>query len=285
VARRVRAQELLVGIEGLALLRHLYDGAEEEADRRLTEVRRLLDDTGLGDDETIAEADARTGYAVWSESYDEPGNPIVAIEEPAVWSLLDGLAPGRSLDAPCGTGRPARRLAELGHEVVGIDLTPEMLRHARLALPKSSFGQADLLALPFPAATFDLVVSGLAIAHVADLPGAVGELSRVLRPGGRLILTALHPFQAHLGWHAPFADASGQRGFVREHAHTHADYLTAFTAAGLAVRRCVEPELGEEQVRAKRRAFRHIPEAALAAYEGLPGVVVWDVERTSSDWP
>jgi hypothetical protein len=92
-------------------------------------------------------------------------------------------------------------------------------------------------------------------------------------------VSALHPFQAHLGWHAPFADAEGRRGFVREHSHTHADYLAAFRAAGLDVRDCVEPELAPEQVRTKRRAFRHIPEGTLAAYVGLPGALVWLVEK------
>jgi hypothetical protein len=101
----------------------------------------------------------------------------------------------------------------------------------------------------------------------------------VLRPGGRLIVSVLHPFQAHLGWHAPFEDADGERGFVREHAHTHADYLAAFRAAGLSLRDCVEPELTADQVRAKRRAYRHIPEASMQAYLGLPGVLVWDVEK------
>jgi hypothetical protein len=95
----------------------------------------------------------------------------------------------------------------------------------------------------------------------------------------RLLVSVLHPFQAHLGWHAPFADAGGKRSFVREHTHTHADYLTAFRSASLNVQGCVEPQLKADQVRDKRRAFRHIPEATMQAYLHLPGVLVWDVER------
>jgi hypothetical protein len=108
----------------------------------------------------------------------------------------------------------------------------------------------------------------------------VAELGRVLRPGGRLVASVLHPFQAYLGWQAPFADSAGRRGFVREHAHAHADYLAAFRTAGLNVRDCIEPELGAEHVEAKRRAFRHIPDATSEAYAGLPGVLVWDLEKT-----
>ncbi len=94
-----------------------------------------------------------------------------------------------------------------------------------------------------------------------------------------MVISVLHPFQAHLGWHAPFEDAESGRGFVREHPHTHADYFSAFAGAGLRVRGCLEPILGLDQVRAKRRAFRHIPDATAAAYLGLPGVLVWDLEK------
>jgi SAM-dependent methyltransferase len=279
MARHVRLSELLVGIEGLALLRHLYDGTDEAAEQRLAEVRGLLDDDAFSTPEFTNEADPRAGYREWSERYDEPGNPIIAIEEPVVWSLLDTFAPGRALDAACGTGRHARHLLELGHEVVGIDLTPEMLSRARANVAEASFMEADLRDIPAQNGYFDLVVCGLALAHLADLETGVAELARVLKPGGRLIVSVLHPFQAHLGWHAPFADAHGRRGFVREHTHTHSDYLAAFRSAHLHVQHCIEPTLTADQVGAKRRAFRHIPEATMAAYVGLPAVLVWSVDK------
>jgi SAM-dependent methyltransferase len=276
MARRVGLRELLVGVEGLALLRHLYDGTDHHAAERLAEVGRILDDDSLAGAEVMAEADARIGYATWSETYDEPGNPIIAIEEPAVWAILDRLRPGRALDAACGTGRHGRRLAEAGHEVVGVDLTREML--ARSGLPAGA--EADLRALPLAEARFNVAVCGLALAHIGDLDAAVAELARVVLPHGRLVISVLHPFQAHLGWHAPFEDATGRRGFVREHPHSHCDYLAAFHRAGLVLRDCVEPRLTAIEVKAKRRAFRHIPDAVLAAYEGLPGVLVWDTEKS-----
>jgi SAM-dependent methyltransferase len=275
----VRLRELLVGVEGLALLRHLYDGDEAIADRRLAEVRRLLDDDAFAVRELTTEADPLAGYRSWAESYDEPGNPIVSVEEPVLWSLVEPLAPGRALDAGCGTGRHARHLVELGHEVTGVDLTPEMLRRAAAAVPAATFVEADLRDIPAGDDQFDLVVCGLALAHLPDPDAALAEMARVLRPGGRLIVSVLHPFQAHLGWHAPFTDAHGRRGFVREHPHTHADYLAAFRSARLAVLDCREPALTADHVRAKRRAFRHIPEATIAAYAGLPGVLVWEVEK------
>lgn len=277
--RNIRLRELLIGVEGLALLRHLYDGSDDEADRRLAEVRRVLDDEAFAAHEPVSEADPVTGYRSWSERYDEPGNLIIALEEPVMWSVIDGLPPGRALDAACGTGRHARHLADRGHQVVGVDVSPEMLARARSRVPEATLIEADLQRIPAADAAFDLVISGLALAHLAELSTGVRELARVLRPGGRLVISVLHPLQALLGWHAPFEDALGRRRFVREHAHTHGDYLAAFIAADLAVRRCVEPPLAAEHVRAKRRAFRHVPDATVAAYAGLPGVLIWDLEK------
>ncbi|MCX4246489.1 class I SAM-dependent methyltransferase [Paraliomyxa miuraensis] len=279
MTRHVRLRELLIGVEGLALLRRLYDGTDDEAEQRIGEVRRILDDEAFARGEATGEADARAGYERWSSSYDEPGNPLIAIEQPVVWRLLESIEPGYALDLACGTGRHAGRLVELGHRVVGVDLTPQMLRKAQLNVPQASFLEGDLRAIPLPGGELDLVVCGLALAHVADLHGAMAELARVVRPGGIAILSVLHPFLAHLGWHAPFEDEHGRRRFVREHAHDHAAYLDAFRRAGLRVRDCVEPRLGVEQLRAKRRAFRHAPEATIAAYDGLPGALVWSVER------
>ncbi len=274
MTRNVTPRELLAGVEGLALLRNLYDGTDELAHERLQELRRVLDDPALSAAEATPEHDAASGYAIWSDSYDDPGNPVVAIEQAAVGELLAACPPGAALDAACGTGRHARRLVELGHTVAGIDLTPEMLERARRNVPEASFEVADLRALPFADASFQTAVCGLALAHLPELDAAIAELSRVLGAGGRLIISVLHPFQALLGWNAPFSGSDGSRGFVREHPHLHADYLAAFESAGLRVTRCVEPTITERELGAKRRAFRHIPEATRAAYLGLPAVLV-----------
>ena len=279
MSRHVRLRELLIGVEGLALLRGLYDGTDDDARRRLQEVHRLLDDDTFASVEDVTESDPRAGYQVWSHTYDQPGNPIIGLEEPAVRSLVDRLPPGRALDAACGTGRHSRYLVECGHEVVGFDIAPRMLTIARRAVPGATFYEADLRAIPEDDGQFALVVCGLALAHVAQLDQGAGELARVLAPGGHLVFSVLHPLQAFLGWHARFEDETGNRRFVREHPHTHAEYLATFQSAGLAVCHCVEPVLSLAEVAAKRRAFRHIPEATLAAYGGLPAVLVWDFEK------
>jgi SAM-dependent methyltransferase len=281
--RHVRLDELLIGTEGLALLRNLYDGSDAQALQRLAEVRSILAaDRATGDaGELIAEADPRAGYAAWAASYDEPGNPIVALEQPAVWGLIDRLPPRRALDAACGTGRHAARLVALGHEVEGVDLTPEMLATARMNVPDASLREADLRSIPSGDGAYDLVVCGLALAHLPEreLAGAVTELSRVLAPGGRLIVSILHPFLAALGWQAPFSGTDGRRGFAREYPHTQADYLAALGGAGLTLEELIEPRLTAAQTSAKRRASGKIPEATIQAYAGLPGVLVLEAAK------
>ena len=279
MTRNVSPREVLAGVEGLALLRNLYDGTDEAAAARLRELRGVLDDPALGSAEPTPEHDAASGYAIWSDSYDEPGNPVIAIEQAVVTEMLGAAPLGSALDAACGTGRHTRALVELGHAVSGIDLTPEMIDRARLNVPQASFVVGDLRELPFAQESFDTIVCGLALAHLPSHHPGIAELGRVLRPGGRLIISVLHPFQTLLGWNAPFSGADGSRGFVREHPHLHGDYLGALEAAGLRRTACVEPTIGEQELGAKRRAFRRIPDATRAAYLGLPAVLVLGADK------
>lgn len=279
MARTVDLRELLIGVEGLALLRHLYDGTDAAAAQRLDEVRRLLREPAPRPPEPVAELDARAGYDAWSGRYDDPGNLIIGLEEPAVWSLLERLPPGRALDAACGTGRHAAHLVQLGHQVAGFDVTRAMLEGVRRRGIDPALVEGDLRGIPFASGTFDIVVCGLALAHVGELRTASAELARVLSRRGRLIVSVLHPMQALLGWQAPFDDGAGRRRFVREHPHTHAEYLSSFREAGLDLVSCIEPALTRRELQLRRRVWPFIPEAALAAYEGMPAVLILELEK------
>ena len=107
-------------------------------------------------------------------------------------------APRRVLDLGCGPGVSSFVLAErLGPvaEVVGIDFSGEMIRRARCHhrthyrhLGNLRFEEADVLALPFAADTFDLAVGHSFLYLLPDRPKALREIHRVLAPGGRLVL-------------------------------------------------------------------------------------------------
>jgi demethylmenaquinone methyltransferase / 2-methoxy-6-polyprenyl-1,4-benzoquinol methylase len=107
--------------------------------------------------------------------------------------LLD-LAPGgrqvRALDLATGTGDIAFALTARGVDVVGLDVTLEMIELARAkSLGESGprFLVGDMLALPFGPSSFDLVTTGYGLRNVPDLTGAVEEIRRVLKPGGQLL--------------------------------------------------------------------------------------------------
>jgi demethylmenaquinone methyltransferase/2-methoxy-6-polyprenyl-1,4-benzoquinol methylase len=107
------------------------------------------------------------------------------------------LGPGDSaLDVCCGTGDLAielRRRVGRGGRVVGCDFSEPMLELARekadrLELSDVEFEWADALDLPYRDVSFDAVTVGFGVRNLADLEAGVAELSRVLRPGGRLVI-------------------------------------------------------------------------------------------------
>jgi ubiquinone/menaquinone biosynthesis C-methylase UbiE len=108
----------------------------------------------------------------------------------------------RVLDIACGTGEPAISLAALlagDGEVVGVDISPEPLKIAeeratQRGLSNATFQQADAHELPFPDNSFDCITSRLGIMFFADLPRALSEMRRVLKPEGRAILLVWGPF-------------------------------------------------------------------------------------------
>ena len=155
-----------------------------------------------------------------------------------------------------------------------------MLDRAAAKLPDADLRLGELDALPVGDGEVAGAVCALALSHLPELGPAIVELARVLRPGGRLIVSNPHPFAtAILGWRAVFVDADGRRSMIPEYPHLHGDYFAAFDAAGLVVRRLIEPRLGSEQ--AKARAKKHRAEAFEDALTGVPAVIVWEVERRS----
>jgi SAM-dependent methyltransferase len=117
-------------------------------------------------------------------------------DRPAVLSLLPPVEGKRALDAGCGPGVYAEWLAGQGAEVVGVDVCSRMVELARLRLgDRASVIEADLgRSLDFlPQASFDLVLSALALDYVRDWEAAFREFSRLLRDGGHLVFSAGHP--------------------------------------------------------------------------------------------
>lgn len=140
------------------------------------------------------QATSATVRAHWDEraaSYDREADRIerFLIGDGRDWVCSQ--ASGRTLEVAVGTGRNLGRYGP-DVELVGIDLSPGMLAVARRRADelgvRVDLREADAQALPFDDGAFDTVVSTLSLCSVPDLEQTIGELDRVLRPGGRLIL-------------------------------------------------------------------------------------------------
>ena len=98
------------------------------------------------------------------------------------------------LDAACGTGWLAGRLAESFGQVSGCDSSQELLSSAKTIWPRLEFQTADLeQPLPYPSDCFDFVILNMAAPDMKNLSAAFANLSCITKPGGRLIVTAPNP--------------------------------------------------------------------------------------------
>jgi SAM-dependent methyltransferase len=95
----------------------------------------------------------------------------------------------RVLDLGCGPGADSKVLREHSDHVIGLDLSPSMTRKAQAEVPAASFLVADGQTLPFPDNSFDAVWMRLVLVHTPDPAATMREIARVLKPGGRVVLT------------------------------------------------------------------------------------------------
>jgi SAM-dependent methyltransferase len=149
---------------------------------------------------TVARYD---GVAEWYDR--ELATSELGLSARRVVIRLLGPASGRLLDLGCGGGSHAVAFAELGWSVTGVDVSEEQLRLARGRGVDAVLGRAE--ELPFEDATFDAAVSMWTHTDVDDVPAALRELVRVLRPGAPFVYLGVHP--CFVGPHSLFVAAEG----------------------------------------------------------------------------
>jgi SAM-dependent methyltransferase len=93
------------------------------------------------------------------------------------------------LDVCCGPGMLVAGALEREAKAVGLDFSAQAIELARGLVPKGTFEQGDAQALPFPDGSFDAVLCGYGIMHLPEPAAAMREMLRVLRPGGRAVLS------------------------------------------------------------------------------------------------
>lgn len=111
------------------------------------------------------------------------------------------------LDLCCGQGTLTGRLAARGHDVEGLDFSPDMLNRARSAAPGVVFTRGDAQNLPYDDNSFDAVACNFGMMHIPDQPKALGEAARVLKPGGMFSMTSWVGPEASDAFRLIFANA------------------------------------------------------------------------------
>jgi demethylmenaquinone methyltransferase/2-methoxy-6-polyprenyl-1,4-benzoquinol methylase len=147
-------------------------------EKRPDEVSGMFDDVARGYDRT---------------------NDLLSLGNAPLWRIATVRAidpqPGeRILDIAAGTGTSSAAIARSGATVVAADFSPGMIAEGRRRHPKLEFVEADAEHLPFGDEEFDAVTISFGLRNIADPIVALGEMYRVLKPGGRLVICEFsHP--------------------------------------------------------------------------------------------
>lgn len=174
-------------------------------------------------------------------------------ERPAMIDLAGNVRGKHILDAGCGSGPLSAALRDQGATVAGFDASTKMIELARQRLgPGTELHVADLGGpLPFDDGAFDDVVCSLVLHYLQDWSGALTELHRMLRPGGRLIASVNHPiihkmidpeaaYFATAQWSQTHTFDGRPTTLTYWHRPLHA-MTDAFTQAGFRITRISEP--------------------------------------------
>jgi malonyl-CoA O-methyltransferase len=183
--------------------------------------------------------EVRRVYAAWAPLYDVgPGNPVQRANDAAL-ALCVPPAPTRgvAIDLGCGTGHHELLLRGRGWErTFGFDLSPQMLARAQ---GYSGLAVAELHRIP--ARPVELVLCSLVLGHVEKLEPALDALARLVRHGGDLVLSELHPRALAAGLAATCPGSDGRWWRLPHSTHAIDEVVSGLQRRGLAVQLVTEP--------------------------------------------
>lgn len=218
--------------------------------------------------------------APWSE-HTRRGFDVhrMEVNNPAFFELIGDVNGLRVLDAGCGDGYHTRTLAKMGARMVGVDISDAMLATAREEERRAPLGiryeQLSFAKLEgFDDASFDAVVSMMALMDAPDLAGSLASFARVLRSGGMFAFSVLHPCFMTRGfewtrdadgrrtklavsnyfdtssdwidrWHFSTAGSEAVDFAIPRFHRTLSQYVNALVEAGFVLERIVEPRPSE----------------------------------------
>jgi 2-polyprenyl-3-methyl-5-hydroxy-6-metoxy-1,4-benzoquinol methylase len=194
-------------------------------------------------------------YAGWYDAW--VADPDADFVASSLLRLAGDRTGQRILDLGCGQGRIARKLVEAGNEVVGVDLSEELLAIAKAAGPAEiTYIHADVCSVDWwNGSPFDGVISSMALMDIDDLRGALATAAATVRAGGWFAWSIIHPAFPGIGEIRPSwpgdgsyfderwwnTGGAGVRGRVGSNHRTLSTYLNASIAAGFALEAVEEP--------------------------------------------
>ena len=176
----------------------------------------------------------KQAYQAWSKIYDSNENATRDLDQVCLQQAGLPLDGSHVLELGAGSGKNTQFLAQHACHVTALDFSPEMLALAREKVTGANvtFIEQDITR-PWPLmdASMDGIVSNLVLEHIADLKPVFKACKRVLKPGGWLYLSELHPYRQLKGGQARFED-NGKTTFVTAHLHNVMDYIKPALSLG-----------------------------------------------------
>ena len=240
--RRKIVQDILFG--ALSRIRKFGDLEETAFARNVRDLSTNLREWAVQFDDPTAidsqpEMPGLESYTLWADSYDNVAyNPVIAAEEEILYRLIGNVTGLRVLDVGCGTGRHAVHLAQGGATMLGLEPTPEMLERAeQKAIDHNlnlDFRLGSIEDLDPNLGDFDLVLCCLVLSHIENLESAIEKMTPHIVPGGRLIITDVHPLNILMGFRTTFVK-NKQKYVVPNFPHLPSRYFRALRRQGLNV--------------------------------------------------
>lgn len=188
-------------------------------------------------------------YDIWADSYDDqPDNLMLVLDEALFTELLSTIEiKGSSIvDVGCGTGRHWKKIMEKApQQLSGFDVSEKMLVMLQQKFPQAITHIIQNGSLqPLADNSCDLLISTLTIAHIENAASALQEWSRVLKPGGSMIITDYHPAALEKGAKRTFKH-KGTLVAIKNYIHTIADITAIAKQLKLSLVRLIEKNIDD----------------------------------------